>query len=86
MSCRKTQEFLAANDIADGEIQNANKAPIRGDEALALLDGVSELLVAKGRKVRRFDLTRDRPDEATLSGAMVGSSTNLIDLLLGRTG
>lgn len=86
MSCKKTQEFLAANGIADGEIQNANRAPIQGDGALTLLDGVSELLVAKGRKVERFDLTGDRPDDATLSGAMVGSYTNLTDLLLGRSG
>ena len=86
MSCKKTQEFLAANDIPDGEIQNANRAPIQGAEALALLDGVRELLVAKGRKVERFDLVGDRPDDATLSGAIVGSYTNVTDLLLGRSG
>ena len=86
MICRKTQEFLAANGVPDGEVRNATKAPIHGDEALALLAGVSELLVAKGRKVERFDLTKDRPDDATLSGAIVGSYTNLTDLLLGRSG
>lgn len=86
MSCKRTQEFLAANDIQDGEIQNANRAPIQGDEALKLLEGVSELLVAKGRKVERFDLTGERPDDATLSGAMVGSYTSLTDLMLGRSG
>jgi len=86
VSCKKTQEFLAANDIADGEIQSANRAPIQGDAALALLEGVSELLVARGRKVERFDLAGNRPDDATLSGAMVGSYTNLTDLLLGRSG
>ena len=86
MSCKRTQEFLAARNIPDGEIQNANRAPIQGDEALALLDGVSELLVAKGRKVERFDLASSRPDDATLSGAMVGKYTSLTDLLLGRSG
>ena len=43
-------------------------------------------MVAKGRKVERFDLAGDRADDATLSGAMVGSYTNLTDLLLGRSG
>ena len=86
MSCKRTQEFLAQRGIPDGEIQNANKAPIQGDAALSLLDGVSELLVAKGRKVERFDLTADRPEDAALTGAMVGSYTNLTDLLLGRSG
>ena len=47
---------------------------------------MSELVVAKGRKVERFDLAADRPDDAVLSGAMVGSYTNLTDLLLGRSG
>lgn len=47
---------------------------------------MSELLVAKGRKVERFDLTGDRPDDAVLTGAIVGSYTSLTDLLLGRSG
>ena len=42
--------------------------------------------MAKGRKVQRYDLTSRRPDDATLTGAMVGSRTSLTDLLLGRTG
>ena len=44
------------------------------------------MLVTKGRKVERFDLRGDRPDDATLSGAMVGSYKSLTDLLLGRSG
>ena len=86
MSCKRTQEFLAQRGVPDGEIRSANKAPITGDDALALLDGVTELLVAKGRKVERFDLTGDRPAGAAPTGAMVGGSTNLTDLLLGRSG
>ncbi len=47
---------------------------------------MSELLVAKGQKVQRFDLAADRPHDAALTGAMVGSFTNPTDLLLGRSG
>ncbi len=42
--------------------------------------------MAKGRRVERLDLSGDPPGEATLRSAMVGSSTNLVDLLLGRSG
>ena len=86
MSCKRAQEFLARRGIADGEVQNANRQPIQGDEALTLLEGVRELLVAKGRKVQRFDLAEGRPDDGALTGAMVGSYTSLTDLLLGRSG
>ena len=47
---------------------------------------MNELLVAKGRKVERFDLTGDRPDDAVRTGALVGRYTSLTDLLLGRSG
>ena len=47
---------------------------------------MSELLVAKGRKVERFDLAGNRPDDAVLTGAIVGSYTSVTDLLLGRSG
>lgn len=42
------------------------------DEALALLDGMTELCVAKGRKVVRVDLAADdRPADSELAGMMV---------------
>lgn len=41
------------------------------DDALALLDGMTELRVAKGRKVVRVDLTADdRPPDSELVGMM----------------
>ena len=42
------------------------------DEALALLDGITELRVAKGRKVVQVDLSAaDRPSDSELVGMMV---------------
>lgn len=42
------------------------------DEALTLLQGMTELCVAKGRKLVRVDLTaEDRPSDAELVGMMV---------------
>ncbi len=42
--------------------------------------------MAKGRKVERIDLGAGRPDDAALTGALVGSYASLTDLLLGRSG
>ena len=42
------------------------------DEALSLLDGITELCVAKGKKVVRVDLSaEDRPTDSELVGMMV---------------
>ena len=46
-----------------------------GGAALDLLEGATELLVAKGRKVERFGLARSRPPDS-----------GLLDMLLGRSG
>ena len=75
MSCKKTQEFLAQNDIEDGEVQSASREPLEGEAALAVLDGAAELVVAKGKKVLRYDLKKARPADG-----------ELLELLLGRSG
>lgn len=51
---------------------------MEGEAALELLDGVAELLVAKGRtKIVRVDLAEARPDDDTLLGLMLGRSGKL---------
>ena len=75
MSCKKTQEFLAQNDIEDGQVQSASREPLEGEAALAVLDGAAELVVAKGKKVLRYDLKKARPADG-----------ELLELLLGRSG
>lgn len=46
-------------------------------EALALLEDMSTLLVAKGKKIERVDLQSDRPDDQTLISLMLGPTGNL---------
>lgn len=49
-----------------------------GKDALSLLDGVGELLVAKGKKTLRFDLSAgDRPGEEEMLGLLLGRSGKL---------
>ena len=61
----------------DGALRSANADPVVGEDALALLEGVDELWVAKGRKVVRFDLRRDRPTDEELLSVMLGRSGKL---------
>lgn len=63
------------NNIADGVVQSATKEPVAGTAALALLEGATELFVAQGQRVLRFDLTSQRP-----------ADEELLQLLLGRSG
>lgn len=59
-------------------MQSAGREPVLGKDALSLLDGVSELLVARGRKILRFDLAAgERPDEEMLLSLLLGRSGKL---------
>jgi arsenate reductase-like glutaredoxin family protein len=46
-------------------------------DARALLEGASELIAAKGKKVERIDLRKGLPDRATVARLMIGPSGNL---------
>ena len=63
------------NNIADGMVQSATKEPVAGTAALALLEDATELFVAQGQRVLRFDLVAQRP-----------ADEELLSLLLGRSG
>ncbi len=53
-------------------MRSASKEPVRADEALTLLDGMTELRVAKGKKVVQVDLSApDRPPDDELVKLMV---------------
>ena len=78
MSCRRTQKFLASRGIEDEEVRSATRNPVAGPDALELLAGITELLVAKGRRTQRFDLTgADRPEDDALLALLLGRSGKL---------
>ncbi len=58
-------------------MRHAGKEPVEGDAALALLEGMTDLVVTKGRKVERFDLRGDRPSDADLLAVVLGRSGKL---------
>ena len=46
-------------------------------DAMALLEGATELIAARGKKIERIDLRKGRPDKATVARLMIGPSGNL---------
>ena len=58
-------------------MQSSTKEPVEGDDALALLEGVSDLYVAKGKRVVHVDLAHARPADDELLGLMLGRSGKL---------
>ncbi len=58
-------------------VQSTGKEPIEGTAALAVLDGVEDLHVAKGRQSVHIDLRDGRPSDDELLGLMLGRSGKL---------
>lgn len=50
---------------------------VDADEALALLEGVRDLYVAKGRKTVHRDLVGDRPSDEEIQALILGRSGTL---------
>ena len=68
---------MSKHEIECVEQIDARKDRRDGKAALALLKGIDELFVAKGKKVVRFDLKKERPDDDTLLAHLLGPTGNL---------
>ena len=58
-------------------MRSATREPVEGEAALELLDGVTDLYVARGKKTLHVDLARERPDDADLLALLLGRSGKL---------
>lgn len=56
---------------------DAKKERYDAEAAVDLLSGMSKLVVAKGKKVVRVDLKKERPDDVELAALMLGPTGNL---------
>ncbi len=63
--------------MATTEEVDAKKQRFGAEEALALLPGMTKMLVAKGKKVTEVDLKKDRPEDEALAKLMLGPTGNL---------
>ncbi len=71
-----SEEFLAAAGCDVTEEQNATKDRIQGRDVLKLLDGMSKLIVAKGKKTFSYNLKKNAPSADELVAAMTGPTGN----------
>lgn len=76
-TCAKAQNFLQEHEIETVTEVDARKDRKDRSEALAVLEGVDELFVAKGKKVVHFLLKKERPDDTTLLAHLMGPTGNL---------
>lgn len=58
-------------------MQSAGKDPIQAEGALSLLEGVTDLYVAMGKRTLHFDLASNRPSDTELLRVMLGRSGTL---------
>ncbi|MCA9064988.1 MAG: hypothetical protein KDA96_18080 [Planctomycetaceae bacterium] len=63
--------------MVTSEQVDAKKNRLGDDQVLSVLDGMKTLVVAKGKKIVRVDLVKERPDDATLKSLLLGPSGNL---------
>lgn len=87
MTCGKTQEFLAKNQVETVEIVDAKKNTKSEKDALTLARQVDEIYAAKGKKLVHIDMRKDKPDAAALKAVLLGPTGNLRapTLRIGRT-
>ena len=64
-------------DATIREMVNASKERFGPKDLDAVLGDVRHVIVAKGKKILRFDLSKDDLDEEALQKAMIGPSGNL---------
>ncbi len=86
-TCGKTAAFLSEHKIAVAAQDDARKTPLVEADALKLVNQADELYVTRGTKVIHIDLKRERPDDETLLGLLIGPSGKLRapTLKLGQT-
>jgi len=77
MTCAKAQGFLARHRVAVAAQTDAKKATIKGDAALAVLEGVDEIYAARGKQVVHVDLRRGQPSRAEVLAVLLGPTGNL---------
>jgi arsenate reductase-like glutaredoxin family protein len=76
-TCKKAEAFRDDAEVKVGEVIDAVKIRFGESDALALLDGMTKLVAAKGKKIDTIDLKTDRPDDATLLKFLMGPTGNL---------
>lgn len=73
----KAQGFLESIDHTVLETVNASQVRFGREDALKLARKASRVVVAKGKKITIWEMKKDKPDDDTLAGALLGPTGNL---------
>lgn len=77
MTCKRAQGYLESSACEVSEVTDATKSRRGQKEALALAHQAETIVVAKGKKVVKFDMKKDPPDDETLLAHLLGPTGNL---------
>ena len=56
---------------------DARKSTLKEEEALALVHDIDEVYSMKGKSIIHIDLRKEKPDNTTLAGMLLGPTGNL---------
>ncbi|MEY4190694.1 MAG: hypothetical protein RIR17_1430 [Planctomycetota bacterium] len=59
------------------ETVDATKVKLGREDALKLAKKVTRIIAGKGKKITSLDMKKDKPDEETLTGILLGPTGNL---------
>ncbi len=76
-TCGKTAAFLEEHQIGITAQDDARKIALVEADALELVNQVNDLYVTRGTKVIHINLKKERPDDETLLGLLIGPSGKL---------
>ncbi|QVL33281.1 hypothetical protein KIH39_05020 [Telmatocola sphagniphila] len=77
VTCQRARDYLEAVESPIKESVDAVKIRYSTAEALALLEGMNQMIASKGKNIVKFDLKKDRPDDETLLAHLMGPTGNL---------
>lgn len=76
-TCQKAQDFFQSHSIVTSVQVDARKQTLTLPDALSLAGQVDHVIVAKGAKIVRFDMKKDKPDAEALKAVLLGPTGNL---------
>lgn len=77
MTCRRSQEFLAKEGVTVSERVTTRETTLDAERALELAGEADEIIAAKGRKIVRINVKKDRPGRDALLAVLLGPTGNL---------
>jgi hypothetical protein len=73
MGCKKARGFLEHARIPEATAMiDARKSSLGRDDALKLARSVKRVVAGRGKNLVTFDMTKDPPDEETLTSYLLG--------------